>query len=71
MADVLRRILYPTFVATIIATLWAMGSAQASVDQAHNRTYWPALNPQLFHVAEEPADPGHAPTVVVSLDDER
>jgi hypothetical protein len=41
MADLLRRILYPAFVATIIATVWAVGHAQAMAEQAYNRRYWP------------------------------
>ena len=69
MADVVRRILYPTFVATIVATLWAMGSAQASVEQAYKQTYWPPLNPELFHFANEPTD-RRAPPVVVTFDDD-
>ena len=56
MADVLRRILYPAFVVTIVGTLWAMGTAQAAADQAYNRTYWPPLTPELFHFAAEPPD---------------
>jgi hypothetical protein len=73
MADLLRRILYPAFVVTIVGTLWAMGTAQAAADQAYNRTYWPPLTPELFHYAADPpdkpsADP--APDSALSLDDE-
>ena len=53
MTDLLRRILYPAFVLTIIATIWAMGDAQAKAQQAYDRTYWPPLNPELFQFAEE------------------
>ena len=68
MADLLRRILYPAFVLTIVATLWAMGTAQAAADQAYNRTYWPPLNPELFHHAAE--SPAQAPVTVILPDDE-
>ena len=73
MADALRRILYPSFVLTIIATLWAMGSAQAAADQAYNKTYWPPLDPQLFKYPEDPAPAAAAeplPAVVVSFYDD-
>ena len=69
MADLLRRILYPAFVVTIVATLWAMGTAQAAADQAYNQTYWPPLNPELFHYAAE--SPAQAPVTVILLDDEK
>jgi hypothetical protein len=68
MADLLRRILYPAFVVTIVGTLWAMGTAQAAADQAYNRTYWPPLTPELFPSAAEP--PAPAPDATLSLDDE-
>jgi hypothetical protein len=73
MADLLRRILYPAFVVTIVATLWAMGTAQAAADQAYNRTYWPPLTPELFHFTVEPPDSTSSdPTYQAarSLDDE-
>jgi len=73
MTDALRRILYPTFVLTIVATLWAMGSAQAAADQAYNKTYWPPLNPQLFQYSEDPAPASPAEpssAVVVSFHDD-
>jgi len=71
MTDALRRILYPTFVLTIVATLWAMGSAQAAADQAYNKTYWPPLNPQLFQYSEDPASPAEpSSAVVVSFHDD-
>jgi hypothetical protein len=69
MADALRRILYPSFVLTIIATLWAMGSAQAAADHAYNQTYWPALNPQLFRYSDERAPVQRSTDVVITLDD--
>ena len=73
MADVLRRILYPAFVVTIVGTLWAMGTAQAAADQAYNRRYWPPLNPELYDFAAEPRDPPSVdpvPDSALSLDDE-
>jgi hypothetical protein len=66
MLDALRRILYPAFVLTIVATVWAMGHAQAMADQAYGHRSWPALNPELFHFVQEPADEPHAQ---VSTDD--
>jgi hypothetical protein len=71
MADALRRILYPTFVLTIVATLWAMGSAQAATDQAYKQTYWPPLHPELFQFTQEAAAPARHPAVsVVSFDED-
>ena len=60
MTDALRRILYPAFVLTIIATVWAMGHAQAMAEQAYGRRSWPALHPELFQFDEQPADEPHA-----------
>ncbi len=65
-ADILRRILYPSFVATIIATVWALGHAQALADQADKRRYWPPVTPEMFHVDD---DPVNNPGPEVSLDD--
>ena len=70
MSDALRRILYPSFVLTIVATLWVMGSAQAAADQAYNRTYWPPLNPQLFDFADEPDPARQRPVVIVARDED-
>ena len=71
MTDALRRILYPTFVLTIVATLWAMGSAQAAADHAYKQTYWPPLHPELFQFTQEPAVPAERPAVlVVSFDED-
>ena len=53
MVDVLRRLLYPAFVATIVATLWAMGHAQALAEQAYDRRSCPPDNPELFHFDED------------------
>jgi hypothetical protein len=44
MTDALRRILYHGFVVTIIATLWAMGVAQAMSEQAYGHRRPPALH---------------------------
>ena len=69
MMDALRRILYPAFVATIIATLWAMGHAQAMSSQAYNRRYLPPANPQLFRFDEKldavESEPKASPAVYV------
>ena len=59
MMDLVRRILYPAFVATIIATLWAMGHAQAMASQAYNRRYLPPVNPQMFQF-EAVDEAGHS-----------
>jgi hypothetical protein len=56
MADALRRLLYPAFVATIFATLWAMGYANALAEQAYNRRSIPPENPELFHFVDDAAD---------------
>jgi len=49
MTDTFRRILYPTFVCTIIATVWTMGWAKATTDQVQGRRHWPAPHPHLVH----------------------
>jgi hypothetical protein len=54
ITDAFRRFLWPTLVVTIVGTLWAMGHAQAMADQAYNRRYWPALNPDLQRVLTHP-----------------
>ena len=75
MMDALRRILYPAFVATIIATLWAMGDAQAKADQAYNRRYWPAVDPATYRAvtsgdhAEPLADDEPEALFATSLED--
>ena len=53
MADLFRRILYPAFVATIIATIWALGHAQAMADRAYNRWYGPPDGVAARHVEED------------------
>ena len=71
MADALRRILYPTFVLTIVATLWAMGSAQAATEQAYKQTYWPPIRPELFEFTNDGAAPVDGPTIsTVSFDED-
>ena len=60
MANAFRRILYPAFVLTIVATVWAMGHAQAMAEQAYGRKSWPALHPELFQFTEQPVDEPHA-----------
>jgi hypothetical protein len=57
MADVLRRILYPVFVMTIVATIWTMGQAKAA-GEAAERSYWAPLHPSITGV--EPIDVLHA-----------
>ena len=70
MADALRRILYPSFVLTIVATLWAMGSAQAAADQAYNKTYWPPLKPELFQFSADRSTDERSPAVVLPVHDD-
>jgi len=53
MIDAFRRILYPAFVMTVIATVWTMGWAKATVERAE-RGYLPPENPELFRWDEMP-----------------
>ncbi len=70
MGDFLRRILYPTFVAMIIATVWAMGHAQATEDRAYERRNWPAADPQMYHLADEAGTVGDDLDSFALIDDE-
>jgi hypothetical protein len=43
LPDLLRRLLYPAAVLTVIVTVWAV-SWSASLRVHNDRTYWPATN---------------------------